>query len=556
DDIKRYLIENYHVPAKDIFVTINGIDTEKFSPAIKGETVRTELDLKGEPTIVCVSRLDADSAVAAEKLVKIAPALERAIPQIRIVIAGAGDYFDTIKANADKVNSKARREVISMLGPRTDINEIVAVSDVFVGVSRAALEAMAAAKPVILAGNEGYMGIFQKEKLNAAINTNFCCRDCSYINEQKLLEDIIYLFGISGEERSELGRYCRKVIFEHYSVREMTDICIRAYDAAWRQSHTPAHNVVMSGYYGFNNSGDEAILLAMYKSISALSDNMNIIVLSSNPDETRKRYGIPVVSRFSLPAVVNSISKCDILLSGGGSLLQDTTSTRSILYYLSIIAFAKFMRKKVMLYANGIGPVSRNANREMVRKVVNRADLITLREENSLEELIAMGVDKSKAYVTADPVFTMDGVSDEEAKKLLEKAGVPDGRPILGVSVRKWYKMESFAENLAKLCDRIYDEFGYSIVFIVMQFPNDIIMSENIRSRMKRPSHILDALYSPYELMGIIGQMELILSMRLHTLIFAAKQRVPLLGFIYDPKIEYYLNKLSMPSGGVISGFD
>ncbi len=557
EDIKQYLSDNYRVPLRDVFITINGIDTDKFSPDIKGELVKKEFKLDNSPTIVYVSRMDEDRALAAKLLISIAPKIKEKISNIKIIIVGGGNVFEPLKVKADEINSRFGENLISMTGPRTDINELVAVGDIFIGVSRAALEAMAAAKPVILAGNEGYMGIFAKETLPGAIKTNFCCRDYPKSSEEALLKDILkLLLDTSKEERSVLGEYGRQVIFDYYSVSRMADDCIVAYDAAYRQSHTPPHNIVMSGYYGFNNSGDEAILLAMYKSISCLTDNINITVLSNSPKETRQKYGIPVVSRFSIPAVLKALGKSEILLSGGGSLLQDTTSTRSLIYYLSIIAIAKLMGKKVMLYANGIGPVSKKANRRMVRRVVNKADLITLREENSLEELVAMGVHREKAHVTADPVFTMEGIPKDLAGEVLEKAGIPLDKPIVGVSVRRWYQTEEFAQKLASLCDDICKEKDRTILFIVMQFPQDIIMSETVRQKMKCPSYILNTQYSPYELMGIIGLMDFILSMRLHTLIFAAKQRIPLLGFVYDPKIEYYLDKLKMPSGGRLTEFD
>jgi len=263
-----------------------------------------------------------------------------------------------------------------------------------------------------------------------------------------------------------------------------------------------------------------------------------------------------VVYRFSIREVLKAIKKCDVLLSGGGSLLQDSTSTRSLMYYLSIILAARIMGKKVMLYANGIGPVSREKNRRIVKMVVNKADLITLREANSYAELKAMGVEERKCFVTADPVFTMDSITKQQGMELLKKAGVPTDKSFVGVSVRNWKDMDGFVDEFAQLCDTIQQKYHKTIVFIVMQVPHDIKISQKVQKRMKTKSYLLKNNYSPYEIMGIIKCMDFILSMRLHTLIFAARQRVPLIGFVYDPKIEYYLEKLNMPSGGAIGKFD
>lgn len=558
DDIRDYLMENYRVRYEDIFVTINGIDTEKFSPNTDQSRIRAEFDLKEEePTLVYVSRMDESRALVARQLIALGPKLAKAIPGLRMLIVGGGDVYDELLEKTKEANAAIGRECITMTGGRTDINELVAVGDVFVGVSRAALEAMAAEKPVIVAGNEGYIGLFAEDKLELAQENNFCCRGCELSSEALLYKDVVHAFNdLTDEERQKMGAYGRQVIFEYYSVTKMAGDCVKAYDAAWKENHVPQYNVVMSGYYGFNNTGDEAIMLSMHKNIQEMGDNYHITVLSNKPQETKEKYGIEAVYRFGVRDVLRAIKNCDVLLSGGGSLLQDSTSTRSLMYYLSITATAKMMRKKVMLYANGIGPVSGERNRRLVKQVVNKADLITLREENSYEELLSMGVNPKKCFVTADPVFTMDGISAEQAQDILKAEGVPMDKPMVVVSVRNWKDMDKFIGRFAEMCDIIVEKYDRNIVFLGMQMPNDITVSEKVRKKMKQNAYILKGNYSPYEVMGIISQADFILSMRLHTLIFAARQRVPLIGFIYDPKIEYYLEKLDMPSGGKLKEFD
>ncbi len=558
EDIREYLIKNYRVRNENIFVTINGIDTDKFSPDTDASNIRAEFHLReDEPTLVYVSRMDESRALVARQLIEIAPRLAQEIPGLRMMIVGGGDVYEELLAKSAEVNRKIGRDCITMTGGRTDINELVAVSDVFVGVSRAALEAMAAEKPVIVAGNEGYIGLFSPDKLEIARENNFCCRGCELSNEERLYRDVVYAFNeMTDEQRQRAGAYGRRVIFEYYSVTKMAGDCVKAYEAAWKETRTPQYHVVMSGYYGFNNTGDEAIMLSMHKNIQSMGENYHITVLSKKPEETREKYGIEAVYRFGVRDVFYAIHDCDVLLSGGGSLLQDSTSTRSLMYYLSITAAAKCMRKKVMLYANGIGPVSGKRNRRLVKQVVNRADLITLREENSYEELLSMGVNPQKCFVTADPVFTMDGIGAEQARALLAAEGVPLDRPVVVVSVRNWKDMDSFIGRFAQLCDTIVEKYGRTIVFLGMQMPHDSIVGEKVRAKMKREAYILRGNYSPYEVMGIISQADFILSMRLHTLIFAARQRVPLIGFIYDPKIDYYLEKLDMPSGGTLKDFD
>lgn len=556
DDIKQYLIDNYNTPEENIYVTINGIDTDKFSPDVSGDDIIKEFELnKDYPIVSYVSRMDADRAMVAEQIINIAEDLSAQVNGIQFLIAGGGNVFDKLKEKADNVNNKLGRKCVVMTGARTDINKIVAAGDIFVGVSRAALEAMAAEKPVIVAGNEGYIGVFSEDKLLEAQANNFCCRGCDYSCTDRLKKDIIELLTADDDTKKILGQYGRDVIFKYYSVSKMADDCVAMYDDAYRLNNRK--NILMSGYYGFNNSGDEAILTTIYKNTKKSNENINITVLSKNPEETKSKYGFEnVVYRFDLFKVLKEILNCDILLSGGGSLLQDTTSTRSILYYLSIIVCAKIFHKKVMLYANGIGPVSRKKNRNMVKKVLNKVDVITLREEDSLDELVSMGITNKNIFVTADPVFTMDTIPYYKSKSLLSEAGIPNNNGIVGVSVRNWKGNADIADKFAQICDKIHDEFDKTIVFIVMHNPADANISRNVIDKMHSPAYILDKEYSPDEIMGMISQMEIILSMRLHSLIFATKQRVPIIGFIYDPKINNYLNLINMPNGGNVNNID
>lgn len=551
EDIRDYLKQEYGVPDSHIQLTINGIDTGRFSPDTCGDPVRTELALEGGPVVVHVSRLDGVVDTVARQLIELAPRLAESVPGIQIVVAGGGVSLDALRTRAEEINARLGRRCLILTGPRTDINQILACGDLFVGVSRAALEAMAAGLPTLLAGFQGFGGLFSPSLLDLAVNSNFCFRGCSLPTEEGLFDAILQGLSLSPEERNELGLYGRQVILDHYSVRRMTEDCLSAYQQVWNPIQ-----VVMSGYYGFNNLGDEAILLSIRRRLSELDPTISLTVLSNDPEQTARRYGVKAIPRFHLLQVRRALKRCDLLLSGGGSLLQDRTSTRSLVYYLSIIQLAKHFRKPVLLYANGIGPVTKPANRRRVKRVLDQADVITLREENSKTELLAMGVTNPHLVVTADPVFTISGVPREEALNDLHSRGIPTDRPLLGISVRSTAGMAERLEGFARFFDRAAEEYGCTPVFLVMQLPGDRVMSEKVMAAMQTPSYLYESPYDPEAMMGVISCMECVLSTRLHTLIFSAKQRIPLLGFVYDPKVESYLDVLNMPSGGRPEEFD
>ena len=553
DDIKQYLIDNYGIPDDDIFVTINAVDTDKFSPVISPDAVMAEFSLDpGRPVICNVGRLDDNAAAATRALIAIAPRLRESIAGVQLLIAGDGDIYEQLKAQAEAVNRLTGERTVILTGARTDINRILAACDLFVGSSRAALEAMAAGKPVIAAGKEGFIGLFTPEKKAAAIETNFCFRGCELMTPDSLAREILGFFEKTGsDERKRLGEYGRELVKSEYSVGRMTDDCLRAYEAALR----PKYGIVVSGYYGFKNAGDEAILQSICANIKETRVDASISVLSSDPSDTEERYGIKAIARFNIFRVYKALRSCDVLISGGGSLLQDATSTRSLMYYLLIIKAARMLGKKVMLYANGIGPVRGKANRRRVRRVVDRSDAITLRDGESEDELRSMGIARDDIRVTADPVFALCGLPRDESRRLLESQGIPGG-PFVAVAIRDWPGGGDFCEKIAAACDGIHERTGSHAVFIPMQADQDAKVAEKARGMMRTPSYCLGGRLSAEELIGVIGVSSAMLAMRLHALIFAACMNVPFASLVYDPKISSFTRSLGMPIIGDVASFD
>ena len=316
---------------------------------------------------------------------------------------------------------------------------------------------------------------------------------------------------------------------------------------------TKTTKLLIAGYHGFGNCGDEAILQAMVKNIRALPVDLEITALSKKPDFTKTEYNVNSVQRFDLFGVLGAILKSDVVLSGGGTLLQDGTSTRSLLYYLSIIKTAKLFGKRVMVYANGIGPVNGARNRKLVKKVLTGVDVITLREKLSEADLRSIGVTRDDVTVTADPAFTLESADDVRASEIFADENIPlESGKMVGVSVRAWNKAkygDDFVVKLAKTCDTLAKQ-GKTVVLLPMEYPRDLEISQKLIDNMQEKAYIFKKRYNPSEILGLVGCFDLMISMRLHTLIFAAVKNVPMLGIIYDPKVEYYLRELDMPEAG------
>ena len=134
-------------------------------------------------------------------------------------------------------------------------------------------------------------------------------------------------------------------------------------------------DIIISGYHGFKNSGDEALLFAILNTLRKKKKDIDVTVLSKTPEETARVYNVNSVSRYNFFKVRKEMKNSKMLLFGGGSLLQDATSSKSILYYLAIIFLAQRCGIKTMLYANGIGPIIKKSNRFLATKILNNVDI-------------------------------------------------------------------------------------------------------------------------------------------------------------------------------------
>ncbi len=539
EDIKTYLIDNYHTNPSDIYVTINGIDTNKFSKDADISSVVEEFSLEqNTKKIVYISRMDSDRALVAFHLVEIVPELVKVNPDIEVVIVGGGNVFDELKAKVDAINEKLGKRHIVLTGGRTDIYKFCALSDIFVGVSRSALEAMACEKPVIVAGNEGYLGIFDEDKLAPAIDTNFCCRGLAESSPELLLADLKTLLTNEAEENVRLGAYSRKIILENYSLSKMAGDCITMYNAALDEKK---YDATVLGYYGFSNSGDETLLYAMIENLKKEKEDVRLLVLSKNPKETEKIYGVHAINRYNILKIRSEMKKSRSFLFGGGSLIQDVTSDKSLWYYLYILKIAISFHLPVMLYANGIGPVNGAKNREKVKEILNQVNLITLRDNDSLEEIEKMGV-VNEAVVTADPALTIDGIDSRRARDILVDAGIERNEKILGISIRGWKGCDiAFWDSLACGLDEICTRYNLTPVWIPLKHPEDITVSKAVADKMKTKSYVLHRTCTAEEIVGIVGECEAVCAMRLHSMIYASAKCVPAIGISYDPKVSGFV---------------
>ncbi|MEW6426012.1 MAG: glycosyltransferase [Bacillota bacterium] len=248
EDIKDHLIKHFQVPAENIVVIPNGIDTDVFRPLPgtgqeeeEQEKREEQAGRKGnggkETRITLVSRLDGDQlAGVALNLIAACEQLYGARPELRLAIVGDGTRRTEVEKCASEFNERAGKEVAALLGARTDVNKIMAKSDLVVGVSRVALEAMACAKPVLLAGPQGFGGLLDPQKLAFFQKDNFTARSAGEkTTAENLAASLQDFLNRPGSWRTAAGRVFRNFIEKEYSSRQMAQRVARVYQEVFNQ---------------------------------------------------------------------------------------------------------------------------------------------------------------------------------------------------------------------------------------------------------------------------------------------------------------------------------
>ena len=322
-----------------------------------------------------------------------------------------------------------------------------------------------------------------------------------------------------------------------------------------------APKIAISGYYGFDNCGDEAVLLAIIHSLRKLIPDAKIVVFSANPKKTQALFGVKAVNRWNPVIMALEILSCRLFISGGGSLLQDATGPRSVRYYLGTIRFALLFRKKTMIYSQGIGPLSNEKSRSTVAKVLSRCHAISVRDAHSAQLLEELGI-RRDVHVACDPVMALSADDAELTQIEVELGGLGicasksgGHKPLLLAAIRCWQDNRHVA-HVAKLLDAQISR-GWDVLLIPAHFPEDTEAMSKTADAMEHQPYCLAKCLTAGQFIALTCRADLVFSMRLHGLICAMAAGTPMLALSYDPKVDAFmeqigLNKYCLP----FEGFD
>jgi polysaccharide pyruvyl transferase CsaB len=323
--------------------------------------------------------------------------------------------------------------------------------------------------------------------------------------------------------------------------------------------------VVLAGYYGFGNTGDEAILTAILGGLRRRAPGTAFVIVSGDPESTARQHGVEAVGWRDVPAISRSVSAADAVLVGGGGLFQDywgldtktllTPQHGEIAFYAGPVVLAALARKPVLLYGLGVGPLASADARRYVRGVADAAVHISVRDSESRDLVVASGVPESRVLVTADPVFALDVQGERHsAEEICRKAGVEPRHPILGVALRPWAigvdPAEWEAEVAAALEEFLRETNGTLLFAPFEKSPwtdkDDFEQAARIAAALptKGRAAVIGEPLAPREMANVLSGCDAVLGMRLHSLVFAAMGGVPVTGLAYDPKVMALISRL------------
>lgn len=536
-DAMRDLLISRRFPRETTFAIYNGLD---FSREPKRHDraafcARVGADVApGDIVVGAAARLDPVKDLAT--LVRGFAAAREGHPELKLIIAGEGPERPALEALAEELGVRGAVTLAGWLDDMEefysalDINSLSSLSETF---PYALTEGAAYRLPTVASAVGGIPRLIEDGK------TGFLFAPGDW---EKLGARLAQLASDPGL-RERLGAAVHERAAREFSVEATCREQRAVYEEILEREARGRSGVVICGAYGMGNSGDEAILDAIVAEMRAIDPLMPLTVMTRDPAGASARLGLTAVHTFNFPRFLAVMRRRALYINGGGSLIQDVTSRRSLWYYLFTLRAAKRLGCKVMMYGCGIGPVKRPGGVERTRRVLNSCvDAITLREPDSIEELARFGVTKPEIILASDPALTLPSAPAEEVDAALEAAGAAPGGKYICFALRLWPGFGEKAGVFAAAARHAHEAYGLTPVFLPINHLDDGQAAALVAEKLGDTPHVLlPGPMSSALVIGLMSRMQVVVSMRLHGLIFAAGQGVPLIGVSYDPKVTAFL---------------
>ncbi len=523
-----------------IYTLYNGVDFSTERHPLPRETFLESIGLQTAADTVVFGIAARISPV--KDMTTLVRAFARAVkvcPSIRLAIAGEGEQEAEIRALAEKL---CPPQTVCFAGWVSDIDSFYNALDVNLLTSLSetfpyALTEGARMRCATIASEVGGVPYLIDDGINGLL---FPAQD------DAALADCMVRLAQDAPLRRKMGEALYEKTRRDFSLEAMLLKQRSIYETILRRAGRAAYlrdGVLICGAYGKGNCGDNAILNAIISQLRRVDPDLPICALSRDPAETRLSAGINAIYTFDIFRIGRQMRRTKLYISGGGTLMQDATSTRSLLYYLFSIRQAARNGCRVMLYGCGIGPISRPRNQRRAAKVLDRyAEIISVRDLYSEQTLRALGVSHPEIHLTADPALLISVPDDMQ--RYLRRCGLDEDARYMMIAVRPWEGFAEKAAAFAQAADYARSEYGLVPLLYAMETGRDEAACQAVADAIHCKHLQLHAGSDGAEVLALVQRMSLVVSMRLHTLIFAAGQGVPMVGVVYDPKVSGFLDYL------------
>ena len=527
-----------------LFTIYNGLDFTPRTPAMGREEYWRSVGLEADEDSVVVgiaARLNPVKDIAT--LVRGFAIAHQTCPKLRLLIAGDGEQMDMLKKLSAELGVERQ---VCFAGWITDtdsfyhaidINTLTSLSETF---PYSLTEGARAALPTV-ASRVGGVPYLIEHGIHGLLFE---------AGDAEGLARCLVSLAQDPTLREHLGQRLYQRAKADFSLESTLERQLTIYRTILRRQERKKNlkgrrdGALVCGAYGRGNAGDDAILEAIVTELRQIDPDLPIWVLSRNPDDTRLNYRVNSIYTFAFPRFLARMGKTRLYINGGGSLMQDVTSHRSLWFYLFTISAGKILGNKVMMYGCGIGPIHSSSNRKRAAKVLQkRVDAITLRDTHSKTELEDMGVTNPKIVLSADPTVILPAAGPEVIDGVLENEGLDPSGKYFGFTLRPWPGFDAKAAIFGQAADYVWEKYGMTPVFLPIERRLDVGAAQKAAVYIKKaPYRILHATGSSDHTIGLFARMQAVVSMRLHALVFSAGQGVPLVGVVYDPKISSFLS--------------
>lgn len=462
-------------------------------------------------------------------------------PNLKLALAGDGRQRDEFEKKASAYGLSSR---VLFLGWVEDMREFYNAIDINALTSRSetfpyALTEGARARVATIASNVGGIPKLIDHGVNGLLYPSG--------DAAALAKELKTLYN-DANLRETFGKRLNEKASTKFSIKNTIDTQEAIYKnvlARSSRTHKKRDGITLCGAYGYSNVGDDGILAAILNHIRELDPTMPVRVMTRKPRQTACQFRVETLHTLNPFALTHAFRRSELYINGGGNLMQDATSSRSLWFYLFTLWWAKVCRAKVLMFACGIGPIDRPFNTRLAARVMSKhVDAITCREPDTVQEMKTLNISIGKTLLTADPALILSPAPDDAIDSAMLSMGLQPYGKYIGVALREWQGFHESKDAFVSMLDAAYETYGLTPVLLPFEPTHDTSAAESVSKLLKSPHVLCGQAHAPEELIGILSRMRVVVGMRLHALIFAAGQGVPLIGVSYDNKAKAFLSYL------------